>query len=128
MLFGKVIANTKARMKEKADLEFALFARAMHVWNVDRSDSDNLTRALHHFVVYDTRTSDYESDPTGLSLPAERAVLSSYWFQILGDFHLLNERGHPSRWNESAASFWDTVALLDIEHKKLSLHASCELS
>lgn len=71
------VRTTKQATQQRANLEFAGFIHALDAWNEDRTDFDRQRDALHHFEVYDTRRADYVRDPTGRTLPAMRAVLSS---------------------------------------------------
>lgn len=110
---------TKKVTRERSNLEFAAFIHALDTWNEDRTDFDRQMDALHHFAVYDTRRADYVRDPTGRTLPAMRALLSSYWAQHLTDSRLVDSQGIPSRWNDGAASFWDTIEALHRERESL---------
>lgn len=112
---------TKARVRKAADIEFAQFIMAMDAWNADRQNFELLTRALHNFEVYDTRRADAVASPSGLAIPADRALLAGFWLQNLESACLIDPQGNQCRWNESAASFWDTIALLRSERDNLLL-------
>lgn len=109
---------TKSAVKKAAHLEFVEFVGAIDEWNTNRQDQDSLARALRHFDVYDARRADFTRDPTGRTLPADRALLAGYWVQALKDSRLLDMNGLPSRWNEGSHTFWDSVERLRHEHDR----------
>jgi hypothetical protein len=110
---------TKAEIKRAAYAEIAAFNQAINEWNEDRDSFDRLTQALHHFAVYDERRADFAADPTGRSIPAYRAVLSSLWVTALQEAGLIDRDGRQSRSIETAAVFWDSVQSLRDRRDKL---------
>ncbi len=67
---------TKSKMRRIAATDFVNFLSALQKWTGAREDFDSLVWALKSFEVFNTRYSDFLADPTGRSLPADRAVLS----------------------------------------------------
>lgn len=114
---------TKARVRQVAAVEFAQFITAIDAWNADRDDYEGLTRAFHHYAVYDIRRGDATGSPTGLSIPPERALLARYWVEHLTSARLLDSDGRASRWHEGAVSFWSSVDRLREERDKLLLQS-----
>lgn len=110
---------TKARVRKVAGVEVAQFMLAVDAWNANRDDLNGQLRAMHHFIVYDTRRADFVSDPTGRLVPADRALLASFWVQHLTDVRLLTPNGQQSRWRADAALFWDSIATLRAERDLL---------
>ena len=109
-------------------MEFAQFIIAMDAWTADHENFECLMQAIHHFEVYDIRRADAVTSPTGLSIPANRALLANYWMENLRSASLLDEQGKQVRWNQSAATFWDTVRLLRDERDRLFLQDSFTVS
>ena len=116
LLVGAVVAwsilkfrQTKSEIKRTAYAEFAAFKQAIDAWNQDRDSFDSLAQALHHFAVYDERRADFADDPTGRSIPSQRAVLSSFWVTALQEAGLIDRNGRQSRASETAALFWGSV-------------------
>lgn len=101
--------QTKAEIRLAAYAELAAFKQAIDAWNQDRDNFDGLIQALHYFEVYDERRSDFADDPTGRSIPPQRAVLSSFWLKALKESGLIDGSGRQSRYSSSAALFWDSV-------------------
>jgi hypothetical protein len=115
---------TKAAIAQAVDAEFRGFVRALDAWNADRNDFDAFTAALHHFAVYEERQQDFTKDPTGRTLPAERAVLSSGWVKLLKEARYLESNGRPSPWSEASRTFWESVAQLRNERDRLLTQAA----
>lgn len=100
---------TKRRTKRVAALEFAQFFAALRDWDHDREDFDKQMRALHHYEVFNTRYSDFLTDPTGRTLPATRAVLAANFVIHMRDMGFVGFDGHPSHLGGNAAVFWMAI-------------------
>ena len=110
---------TKTRMREMAGFEVTQFIRSIDAWNVDRNDFDRRAAAAHHFMIYDMRRTDFTNDPTGRSMPAQRALLASFWVNHLTGLNLLTIDGQQSRWCAEVSLFWDSIAALRNERDLL---------
>lgn len=105
---------TKTKMKHIAGVEFEHFRKALIAWDEDRDNMESQLQALHHLEVFNTRYSDFLSDPTGRTLPAARAVLSRSFVDHMRDRGLVGVTGKPNKYmgDGNATSFWLSVECL----------------
>lgn len=101
--------GTKREMRRSAGVEFAGFWTALRDWDMDRDDYEKQAQAMHHFVTFAQRYSDFMLDSTGRSLPAQRAVMASYFIEHMIDMGYVDAAGRPSIGVRSGAVFWSAV-------------------
>lgn len=100
---------TKERTQRLAAIEFVQFLAALQHWEQDEEDPVRQMQALRHYEVFNRRFSDFLSDPTGRSLPAERAVLAANFVIHMRDMGFVGPDGYPSHIGGNAAVFWMAV-------------------
>lgn len=103
---------TKSKMRRLAATEFVSFLSALQKWREAKDDFDSLVRALKYFEVFNTRYSDFLADPTGRSLPADRAVLSHGFVTRMRDMGLVRYDWQPLHDGGHASAFWSDVDAL----------------
>jgi hypothetical protein len=104
--------STKAQMRRMAAAEFVSFLSALQKWRDARDDFDSSMRALHWFEVFNTRYSDFLADPTGRSLPSDRAILAHGFVTHMRDTGLVRYDWRPLHDGGSASDFWEAVETL----------------
>lgn len=101
---------TKREMRRAAGVEFASFWTALRDWDRDRGDFEKQSQAMDHFAVFAQRYSDFALDPTGRSLPAQRAVMASYFIEHMMSMGYVDAAGRPLAEGPSGGVFWSAVS------------------
>ncbi len=110
---------TKSAVREAARKEFAQFITAIGAWNKNPDDFEASTTAMNLFVIYDHRRSDYVDAPTGRSIPADRALMASYWVEAMQEAQVIDRNGNKSHLRNSSRLFWNSVEKLREERDRL---------
>ncbi len=117
--FAFSFRSTKSAFREAARKEFAQFISAIGAWNKNPYDFEASTTAMNLFVVYDHRRSDYVEAPTGRPIPADRALMASYWVEAMQEAQVIDSNGNKSYLRNSSRLFWNSVEKLQEEHDRL---------
>lgn len=111
---------TKGRVRSAAQHECREFVAAIEA---TRGNTENFAahlNALQHFEVYEQRRSDLlQGGPSGVTLPAHRALLASFWLEALVAGRFIDRHGQPLNGTARVANFWEGVNYIRRERERL---------